>query len=699
MELQPDTLFHDRYRLVEEKGRGSYGEVWLARDEQLEIDVAIKVYIALDDRGIEEFKSEFKTSWQLNHPNLLHAYHFDLDGRRPYLVMPYCPGQSTSLIGTADEAEIWRFIRDVSAGLAYLHERDIVHHDIKPDNILVGESGVYQISDFGISTRMRSTLRRNSTRKMNNSLGGSLPYMGPELFSDMPDAVKASDIWAMGVMLFEIITGELPFFGQGGGLQLHGAAIPVIVASVSQELKATVAACMAEKTWDRPTARQLCDYAQSRLDGADAPCPWDALRSEKNGGSDRTRRTVEFSEPTAQPAAAAVSANGGGKRLNWFVCVYIWLVIVANLAGAVVSSAVICQEHHAGLTRLIAISCILSSLGGWMMWCRVLWGYWAFLAGSLLALLARADGVEQSVAFVFGWFIGILVPFAILQIRRDGVSAWKVMDYGWRTPRVKVACAIAACLALLVAILPDGLANEARQSLGHYRDMADRCAAKTSDGSQSNPQALIEALQLLDEIEEYEDRYGSINGAYDRSEALRAPLRTKAAAAAAGWSAAAESQSRVGNSEKALEFYGTALQLDERSEYRSKFEAEARKVGFVKPLGLEFRAEGEYGETLRASEIKYLYTRLKYDAWDMSQSHDVELKVKIYENGSLSSGTSSGSGYTFKKTVTVSPEKGGYLYLPGWGNERVGSYSRGTVRVEVWCGSKRLVSESVQIQE
>lgn len=316
MQLEPNILFDDRYRLIEMKGRGTFGEVWLAHDEQIDMDVALKAYIALDDRGVDEFRTEYRNAIGLNHPNLLHANHFALCEKRPYLVMPFCPGSAAKLVGNVDETTMWHFIRDVAAGLAYLHEMDVVHHDIKPDNILMDTEDNFLITDFGISTKMRSTLRRNSARDMSESkaLGGSISYMGPEMFAAKAESVKATDIWALGATLYEMVTGELPFFGQGGVMQMNGAQMPEINGDYSDDFKEVVKMCLARDTWDRPQASQLKDYAQAKMNGQTLPnyggmTPVPSFQPQSQ--SQASRSTVSF-----KSGGLGYNSNEGGYSSN-----------------------------------------------------------------------------------------------------------------------------------------------------------------------------------------------------------------------------------------------------------------------------------------------------------------------------------------------------------------------------------------------
>ena len=235
-----------------------------------DIDVAIKFYGILDEKGIEDFRNEFKIAYRLRHPNLLNINHFDVYENCPYLVMPYCANGSVNRqIGKMPEHEIWKFILDVSGGLAFLHSQQppVVHQDIKPDNILVTSDGRYVISDFGISRTFRTKMSRTN----NSSSSGTIAYMGPERFSEKPMVVLASDIWAFGMTLYEVMTGDVLWEGMGGCVQLNGARIPAISGRFSPELAKLVTCCLAAETWNRPTATQINEYATAMLQHRPVP--------------------------------------------------------------------------------------------------------------------------------------------------------------------------------------------------------------------------------------------------------------------------------------------------------------------------------------------------------------------------------------------------------------------------------------------
>jgi serine/threonine protein kinase len=264
MDFNTNQEINNRYRLIKPIGRGSFGEVWLAEDKNLGFNVALKIYVALDNKGLEEFKNEFKNVYYLHHPNLLKADYYDTIGNNPYLVMQYCPESTGDLAGNMSEAEIRKFIKDVASGLAYLHSNDIVHRDIKPDNILKDSMGNYVITDFGLSIKMRSTLRKASGRFNNTAdQSGTVGYMAPEMFAAKPDIVKATDVWALGVTIYELATGELPFCGQGGVMELHGAELPILPDQYSKELNDLMKRCLAKDAWDRPTAQTIVNQLSS----------------------------------------------------------------------------------------------------------------------------------------------------------------------------------------------------------------------------------------------------------------------------------------------------------------------------------------------------------------------------------------------------------------------------------------------------
>lgn len=276
MKYSEGYLLDNRYQLERFIGSGTFGEVWVAIDKATDIEVAIKVYVSMDEKGLEEFKKEFQISFELNHTNLLHANYLGVNSedKRPYLVMPFCPEGSVSRFsGEMSEADLWRFIRDVASGLAYLHSKQppIIHQDIKPDNILIVKNGDFVITDFGISKQLRATLRKSAT-SLNSA--GAISYMGPERFSKQYQAVKASDIWSLGVSIFELATNELPFCGMGGSLLKQGADMPELPEEFSETLNMVCQSCMAKEPWNRPTAQQLADFAAKHIDGENPKPAW-----------------------------------------------------------------------------------------------------------------------------------------------------------------------------------------------------------------------------------------------------------------------------------------------------------------------------------------------------------------------------------------------------------------------------------------
>ena len=263
-ELIVGDIIKERYSLIRFLGNGSFGEVWLAHDQLSGRDVALKIYLTLDPAGIEEFQREYANTIDLSSPFLLTPEYFDVYGRRPFLVMKYCEnGSSSKLTGNIGEAQLWQFIQDVANGLAVLHNQSnpIVHQDIKPDNILIDGNGRFLITDFGISKRLRATMRRQSKRDVSS---GAMPYMAPERFNSNPRLNTSSDIWSVGASIYELAMGELPFSGFGGAMQKNGADMPSLSENYSPVLNEIMQRCLSPEAGNRPTAVDLSKWASSK---------------------------------------------------------------------------------------------------------------------------------------------------------------------------------------------------------------------------------------------------------------------------------------------------------------------------------------------------------------------------------------------------------------------------------------------------
>ncbi len=263
--------FDGHYKLLRRLSTaGGSADVWLAidvntvdesGDESRATKVAVKIYRPkniLDIEGEYQFRSEFKKVFNCHHENIIQPTYFNIYEEMPYLVLPYCPaGSSESLIGKLQKADdLWKYIYEVSSGLAYLHEHSprIIHQDIKPANVLIDDNGNYAITDFGISAEMGG-----SDMDLDEESGGTFAYMAPERFVEGTPPMPESDIWALGASLYELITGDAPFGNDGGNCQVKGNNIPPIKQDVPDSIKELVYSCLSYEPGDRPSARSIVD--------------------------------------------------------------------------------------------------------------------------------------------------------------------------------------------------------------------------------------------------------------------------------------------------------------------------------------------------------------------------------------------------------------------------------------------------------
>lgn len=272
-------LFDGRYEKLEHLGSGAFAEVWKVRDVETDVVEALKIYTTragIDNDSVKLFTHEFSLLANANHPNLVKPLHFAISKPEgfPYLRMKYCNnGSMKGKMGLLSEEEVWLLIRDIAGALDYLHKMDppVVHQDIKPENILKDDDR-YMLSDFGVSTRVKSSLSRYSVMSDTLKVAGTTDYMAPERFSKNNTPIKANDIWSLGATVYELLTKEPPFI-MGGLTQFKGAEIPELFGPFSPMLKLVVQDCLILEPWNRPRADQLFDIAQKMLDNQPVPDP------------------------------------------------------------------------------------------------------------------------------------------------------------------------------------------------------------------------------------------------------------------------------------------------------------------------------------------------------------------------------------------------------------------------------------------
>jgi serine/threonine protein kinase/photosystem II stability/assembly factor-like uncharacterized protein len=251
----------DHYRILEQIGEGGMGVVYRARDEVLNRDVALKVLAqgTLDKVSPGHLLREAQTASSLSHPNICTIHQVGQTGDDFYVVMELIEGRSLSDLITATGLSVetvTRYGTQIADALAHAHDRGIVHRDLKGSNVMVTPEGRVKVLDFGLATRLEReglsdvTLSHSS---LETKLVGTLPYMAPEILRG-EKGDHLSDVWALGVLLYEAAAGGLPFRGKTG-FELTSAILreppPPLPATIPYGLAAVIQRCLMKQPPER----------------------------------------------------------------------------------------------------------------------------------------------------------------------------------------------------------------------------------------------------------------------------------------------------------------------------------------------------------------------------------------------------------------------------------------------------------------
>ncbi len=348
--MTPDPETSSRYEMKDRIATGGMGEVWRARDTVLGREVAVKLLkreYADDPRFRERFANEAKHAASLHHPNIATVFDFGqnetADGSRPYLVMELVDGRPLSELIRSDRPmdpdQVRDLIRQAAEALAAAHAAGIVHRDVKPANLLVTPAGRVKVTDFGIARAADSTALTGTGEVL-----GTPHYLSPEQ-AEGKVATPASDVYALGVVLFECLTGRRPFVGDtpiATALAHLRSPMPELPDSIPDDLAAVTRRALSKD----PAARYLDAAAFAAALGAPASV-FDGAPAAAAVPADATQAmappTAVLSQapPTAaEPPPADPPAEDRRRLPAWWplaalAVLGVILLVTAVLAGGV----------------------------------------------------------------------------------------------------------------------------------------------------------------------------------------------------------------------------------------------------------------------------------------------------------------------------------------------------------------------------
>ena len=300
------SLLSDRYRVEERIAMGGMGSVYLATDERLDRQVALKVLkeeLADDERFVERFRREARAAGALSHPNIAGVFDFGQHEARYYMVMELAEGRDLARLlreeGPLSPERSVRVASQIAQALAHAHAAGVVHRDIKPPNVIIGEADRVKVTDFGIARAVGE-----STLTATGSVLGTAHYISPEQAGGA-EVGPAADIYSLGIVLYEMLTGSLPFTGDSAlAVALRHVSDDVPPPSeLNPEVPASLDAVVARATAKDPRDRfGSADEMNKALGGAlDLTAEVGTVAMAGAGAGVATAGATEPLEPTVWP--------------------------------------------------------------------------------------------------------------------------------------------------------------------------------------------------------------------------------------------------------------------------------------------------------------------------------------------------------------------------------------------------------------
>ncbi len=272
-----DKLVFGQYEILEKIGIGGMATVYKAYQRKLDRAVAVKIMhqtIAQDENFLARFEREARIIAKLDHPYIVPIYDYDTYDNQPYLVMKYVDGQTLKALlrqGPIQPKEVLRILERVGSALQYAHEHGILHRDIKPSNIMIDARGEVYLMDFGLA---RITQSGESTMSADVMLG-TPHYISPEQAQGNKDLDSRTDVYSLGVVLYELVTGRVPFMGDTSYAIVHAQitenppAPREINPNIPPSVEAVLLRALAKNRDDRyPSVKALVDAYRDAIHGA-----------------------------------------------------------------------------------------------------------------------------------------------------------------------------------------------------------------------------------------------------------------------------------------------------------------------------------------------------------------------------------------------------------------------------------------------